>query len=123
SRLEHGAGLTPLLIAEEAAAGDALCLEIVTDTARYFAVGIVNMMHTIDPDGVLLGGGINFCGRNSPLGRRFLDIIREEVHRRAFPIPAQRTTIDYATLGGDAGYLGAAGLARAEYYKLPAHPG
>jgi glucokinase len=117
ARMEHGAPLTPLLIAEEAAAGDALCLEIVLEAARYLAVGIVAMMHTIDPDGVLIGGGINFGGPDSSLGRQFLDCVREEVRRRAFPIPAQQTTIDYATLGGDAGYLGAAGLARAEYHS------
>ncbi len=115
ARLEQGAALTPLLISEEAAAGDALSLELVLETGRYLAIGVVSMMHIIDPDAVLLGGGINFGGPDSPLGRRFLDTIREEVRRRAFPIPAQRATIDYATLGGDAGYLGAAGLARQEY--------
>ena len=78
------------------------------------AVGIVTLMHTIDPDGVVLGGAMTFGGNNSPLGRRFLQCIREEVRRRAFPILAQQTTIDYARLGSDAGYLGAAGLARAE---------
>jgi glucokinase len=115
ARLEQGFTLSPLLISEEAAAGDALALELVLDSARYLAVGVVSMMHTIDPDAVLLGGGINFGGPDSPLGRKFLEIVREEVRRRAFPIPAQRATIDYATLGSDAGYLGAAGLARLKH--------
>ena len=113
-RMEHGAELSPIIIGEEAVAGDSLCLELVLDTARYLAVGIVTLMHTIDPDGVILGGAMTFGGNNSPLGRRFLQCIREEVRRRAFPILAQQTTIDYARLGGDAGYLGAAGLARAK---------
>ena len=51
-----------MLIGEEAEAGDALCLEIVLDTARYLAVGIVTLMHTIDPDGVVLGGAMTFGG-------------------------------------------------------------
>ena len=72
-------------------------------------------MHTIDPDRVLIGGAMTFGGKNSPLGQSFLDCIREEVRRRAFPIPRERTTIEYAALGSDAGYLGAAGLARAEF--------
>jgi glucokinase len=80
------------------------------------------MMHTIDPDAVLIGGGIDFGGPETALGRRFLERIREEVRLRAFPVPAQRTTIDYATLGSDAGYLGAAGLARAEHRKMPSIP-
>ena len=33
-------------------------MEIVLDTARYLGIGIVNLMHTIDPNGVLLGGAI-----------------------------------------------------------------
>jgi glucokinase len=115
SRIEHGSAVTPLVIAEEAAEGDSLCLEIVLETAMYLAVGIVSMMHTIDPDAVLIGGGINFGGADSPLGQRFLDRVLEEVRHRAFTIPAQRTIIDYATLGSDAGWIGAAGLARADY--------
>jgi glucokinase len=117
ARMERGAKLTPQLIGEEAEGGDPLSLEIVMDTARYLAVGIVILMHTIDPDGVLLGGAMTFGGNKSPLGRRFLDEILAEVRHRAFPIPAAQTTIDYATLGGDAGYIGAAGLARAEYQR------
>ena len=58
---------------------------------------------------------MDFGGPNSSLGRRFLQHIREEVRQKAFPIPAQQTTIEFATLGSDAGYLGAAGLARAAY--------
>jgi glucokinase len=54
-------------------------------------------------------------GRNeTAVGRRFIEHVREEVRRRAFPVLAQRTTIDYAALGGDAGFIGAAGLARAD---------
>jgi hypothetical protein len=30
---------------------------------------------------------------------------------------AERTVIDFANLGGDAGYIGAAGVARLEYRK------
>jgi glucokinase len=115
ARMEHGAQLTPKLVADEAEAGDPLSLEIVLDTARYLAVGIVSLMHTIDPDSVLLGGAMDFGGADSPLGRRFLVTLRQEVRRRAFPIPAEQTTIEYAALGSDAGYLGAAGLARADH--------
>ena len=60
--------LTPKLLAHEAEAGDALSLEIVAETARYLAVGIVNLMHTIDPSGVLLGGAMTFGGRETRLG-------------------------------------------------------
>lgn len=111
-RLDEGCRLTPKLLDREAAAGDALSLEIIAETARWLGIGIVNLMHTIDPAGVLLGGAMTFGGSTSPLGQQFLAWIREEVARRAFPLLAERTTIDFAALGGDAGYIGAAGLAR-----------
>jgi glucokinase len=111
-RLEAGEELTPLLLAKEAEAGDEFSLEVVLETARYLGIGIVTLMHTIDPAGVVLGGGMTFGGHGSPLGRQFLERVKQEVQRRAFPVPASKTVIDYATLGGDAGYIGSAGLAR-----------
>jgi glucokinase len=104
--------LTPLMVAQEAEAGDALAMELVLETARYLGIGIVTLIHTIDPTGVLLGGAMTFGGPDAVLGRRFLQRVREEVRRRAFPVLAQRTVIDFASLGGDAGFIGAAGLAR-----------
>ena len=120
ARMERRDRSPPLMIAEEAEGGDSLALEIVLDTAKYMAVGIVNVMHTIDPAAVLLGGGMDFGKRETPLGRQFLETVQAEVRRRALPIPAAKTTIDFAQLGGDAGYIGAAGLARLDYRKQPA---
>jgi glucokinase len=70
------------------------------------------MAHMIDPDGIVLGGAMNFGGNESPLGRQFLQVIKDEMHRLAFPIVAQKVAIDFASLGGDAGYIGVAGIAR-----------
>jgi glucokinase len=116
-RMAAGEVLTPLLLAKEAEAGDELSLEIVLETARYLGVGVTSLMHTIDPSGVVLGGAMNFGGRESPLGRRFIERIREEVRRRAFPVLVSKTTIEWASLGADAGYIGAAGIARAEHAR------
>jgi len=114
-RLADGHALTPKLLAEEAAAGDALSREIIADTAHFLAIGIVNVMNTIDPSGVLLGGAMTFGSNDSPLGKQFLQWVREEVARLAFPVLAKRTVIEFASLGGDAGFIGAAGLARIEH--------
>jgi glucokinase len=107
----------PELVAREAEAGDRVAMELILETARYMGIGIVNLMHTIDPNGVLLGGAMTFGGTASPVGREFLERIKQEVRRRAFGVLAERTTIDFATLGGDAGYIGAAGIARVEHRK------
>jgi glucokinase len=116
-RLADGAELTPKLVAEEAGVGDALSLEIVAETARLLSVGIASLMHTIDPSGVLLAGAMTFGGSGTPLGRQFLGWIREEVKRRTFRVLAEKTVIDFANLGSDAGYIGAAGVARLEHQQ------
>ena len=118
ARLADGAELSPKLIAEEAEKGDELSLEIIFEVARYMGIGTVNLMHTIDPNGVLLGGAMTFGGNGSELGRRFLARVKEEVDRRAFAVLAERITIDFASLGGDAGYIGAAGIARVEHSRV-----
>ena len=116
-RMATGAELTPKLIAEEAESGDELSTEIISETARYLGIGVVNVMHVVDPNVVLLGGAMTFGGSESELGRRFLAQVKEVVQRLALPIPARDTVIDFATLGGDAGFIGAAGVARLEYLK------
>jgi glucokinase len=120
ARLDDGAELTPKLVAEEAAKGDELSLELVFEVARYMGIGIVNLMHTVDPNGVLLGGAMTFSADGTDLGRRFLDRIKEEVCRRAFRVLAERTEIKFAALGGDAGYIGSAGIARLEHRRKQA---
>ncbi len=120
ARLADGAVLSPRLVAEQAEAGDALSLEIVDQTARYLGVGITSLLHTIDPGAVLLGGAMTFGGKQAKLGRRFLAEIKEEIHRRAFPLLAERITLEFASLGSDAGYIGAAGIARLEHRRTMA---
>ena len=107
-----GETVTPILVSRHAEAGDALAMQLVLETARWLAIGTVTIMHTIDPEGVVIGGAMTFGGEASPVGRAFLGQVRQDVASRTFPLLAERTSIRYATLGGDAGYVGAAGLAR-----------
>ncbi len=104
--------LTPLLIARAAEQGDDLSNELIMDTAMCLGVGTTTLMHTIDPDMVLFGGAVTFGGKDSELGQRFMNRIREEVKHRAFQVPYENTIIDFASLGSDAGYIGVAGCAR-----------
>jgi glucokinase len=101
--------LSAQTIDEAAQAGDPLAKRLMRETARYLAVGAVCMMHTIDPDIVLFGGGMIAAGQP------FLDAIRADIQSMAFPVPAAKTRIEYAQLGGDAGFIGAAGCARQAY--------
>ena len=110
--LASGQPVTALAIYQAAESGDLLARSIVTETASWLAIGIVTLLHTIDPALVVLGGAMDFGGHESPLGREFLDTIRQQVRERTFPVIAEQVTIDFASLGGDAGYIGAAGLGR-----------
>jgi glucokinase len=98
--------LTARTIDEAAEAGDPLARRLMRETARYLAVGAVCLMHTIDPDIVLFSGGMIAAGQS------FLEAIRADIRSLAFPIPAAKTRVEYAQLGGDAGFIGAAGCAR-----------
>lgn len=114
-RLAGGESMSALMVAEAAAAGDELARLLVIETADWLAIGIVSLVHTIDPTTVILGGAMNFGGQDAPLGREFLDRIRDQFRKKTFPALARSTQIEFASLGGDAGYLGAAGLARSAH--------
>ncbi len=116
-RVEAGETLTALMVGEEAERGDEVCLALVMETARYIAIGLVTLMHTIDPSGILLGGSMTFHQPHWTLGNRFLERIRQEVSRRTFPTLAENLVIEFASLGSDAGFLGAAGVARMEFRR------
>jgi glucokinase len=111
---KHAAGdrITPRIVAEAAEQGDPLARQVVMDTAYWLAIGIVSLVHTIDPDAVVLGGAMNFGGDDHPLGSEFIQRIRDEVRPRLLEPLRDTLLIEFASLEGDAGYIGAAGLAR-----------
>jgi glucokinase len=98
--------LTAERIARCASERDRLALRLMRETARALAVGATTVMHTVDPDLVLFGGGMAGAGSD------FLRIIRILVRAMALPPANARTRIEFAKLGGDAGFIGAAGWAR-----------
>jgi glucokinase len=103
--------LTSRAINQAADSGDALARRLMRETARYLAVGTVCLMHTIDPDIVLFSGGMIAAGPP------FLEDIRNDIRAMAFPTLAQKVRVEYAALGGDAGFIGAAGCARMAFSK------
>ena len=116
-RLEGQQELTTLILYEEATRGDTLSQRIVLETADYLALGIISLVHTIDPGIVVLGGAMTFGGNDDQVGRKFLARIRSQFQEQTFPVLAERTRIDFAALGSSAGYIGAAGIARLMYKR------
>jgi glucokinase len=109
--LREQGGITARDIFDAAAGGDELAGKIVDDTAFYLAVGATNAMHTIDPDMVVFAGGMIAAGEG------FLAKIRCHVQQLALPVPAAKVRIEFASLGSDAGFIGAAACARQLYLR------
>ncbi len=114
----QSAAVTAKGIAEAAEMGDPLALSIIQATADYLARGIALVCHTIDPAVILIGGAMTFGGPQNPIGQQFLATIKTQVKKSVFPEIAETLTIKYASLGSDAGFIGAAGLARLNHHKL-----
>jgi glucokinase len=109
--------ITAKKIFEAAEQGDAWSLSFIEQTGGYLAIGITSMVHMVDPGLVVLGGAMNFGGPNSKTGQRFLESVRNGFRERTFQNVKAGTTIEFASLGADAGYIGAAGIARSDYHK------
>lgn len=108
--VNRGETLTSRVIFDVAAEHqDPLAERIFDQTSYYLAIGAVNLMHIIDPDVVVYSGGLINAGP------RFLDRIRHYVKENALPVPGEKTEIVFATLGTDAGFIGAAGCARSKF--------
>lgn len=117
-------GLSPLAIKHAADQGDPVALETVRITARYLGRAISLLAHVVDPDGVLLGGAINFGGKGTSTGELFLEAIRQECEIRSLVQVGTQIEIDFAKLGSDAGMFGAAQFATAQLLRrfVPLHP-
>ena len=109
--------LTAKKVYDAATQGDQLALEIIDETAKWLGIGITSLVHALDPGVVTLGGAMNFGGGGCPIGQRFLEGIINEFKGRTFENVFAGTSIAFADLGADAGYLGLAGYARKQAAK------
>ena len=116
-RIGEASPLSALMISEAATEGDKFALAMVKETAKFLGRGIALLAHTIDPAAFILGGAMNFGGNDSKLGQEFLADVMAETRKLVFPVLGQRLVVRFAELGGEAGFVGAAGLARVDYYK------
>jgi len=109
--------LSALMISNAAEDGDEFAMQLVLETADYLARGIADLANIIDPAAFILGGGMNFGGNHSPLGQKFLERVILSTRRIVFPVIAERLVVKFAELGSEAGFVGAAGMARTEYNR------
>ncbi|MBU0936162.1 MAG: ROK family protein [Spirochaetes bacterium] len=103
--LEQGA-ITPRAIAMAAAEGDELSLFVMDEIGRYLGNGLATIVNILNPELIVIGGGI------ANAGELLLEPARREMFRRAAVMPARMVKVVQAKFLNDAGILGAASLAR-----------
>jgi glucokinase len=99
------AAVTAEIVVEAARRGDAPALEIVAGAVTYLAMGIANIVSLLNPEVVVLGGGL-FQAADI-----FLEPVRREFRRWAQPLAARSVRIEPSALGEDAGLYGCGKLA------------
>ena len=85
--------------------GDALCRRLWDEVCLYLAIACINVQHAYNPARIVLGGGM------SEATDFLLDPLRVHVERQKWSLHDDLPTIALASLGYDAGVIGAAGLA------------
>ncbi len=88
--------------------GDKLAVELVDELAFHLGVGLANAVQIVDPEKIVVGGGVSRIG--SPLLRG----LKRTVFAYIPNFPGRRLDICFAELGNDAGIVGAARLRRIE---------
>ena len=104
--------VTPLDIAAEAEQGSDVCQRLIDETAQYVGQAIGMIGQVIDPEVVLLGGAMTFGGAATKTGQQFLERVRATVKATTLVQVGTNMHVDFATLGNDAGVLGAAMIAK-----------
>lgn len=96
--------ITPAMIAEAAEEGDPISIETLDEVGYYIGIGVSNAINVLNPDKVVIGGGI------AQAGELLFGPIRRTVEVNALYAALQVCEVIPAKLGDDAGVLGGAAL-------------
>ena len=81
--------------------GDEIALEVINETARYLSIALAGVVNLLNPDIVIIGGGV------ADGGGGFVEAVSAEIRKRAFGSAVEKLRIAKATLGNNAGFIGA----------------
>ncbi len=104
--------LTSKMVFDAAHAGDEAARGIIRSAARYLGIAIAGIINLLNPELVVVGGGVSLAGEE------FLSLVRAEVQKRALKESLACAKIVSAKLGDQAGVIGAAGVAMLSLRKL-----
>lgn len=93
--------ITPRIVAQAAAQGDAVAKRIFTIMGEYIGIGLASVVNLLNPEKIIIGGGV------ADAGEILFNPIKETLMKRAMPIQATSVQIVPAQLGNMAGVIGA----------------
>ena len=94
------------IVIDCAKANDPTALDVFGGYVNGLAHGITSIINVLDPEVIVLGGGV------SAAGTYLLDAVRAEVEKHIFYKTMPHAHIELAQLGPDAGLIGAAMLCK-----------
>jgi len=97
--------VTAEIVVRAARAGDALARKIIAEVSSYLAMGIANIVSILNPEMVVLGGGL------FQAGDFLLKPVRKEFRKWVQPLAGRKVRLALSALGEDAGLCGAGRLA------------
>ncbi|KGP91759.1 ROK family transcriptional regulator [Pontibacillus chungwhensis BH030062] len=89
------------IVFEAATRGDEFSQELLKQTGRYLGIGLTNLIHTINPNRIIIGGGVSHAGEF------ILDSLQETIQARIITDAAKETEIVPSQLGDNASAIGA----------------
>ena len=96
--------LTMIDIGKAAKSGDKVSLKAIKDEANFLGIWLGNMVSLLDPEIIVIGGGVSL------LGNLLIKDIKQVVKKRTINIFADKTPIVQAKLKQDVGIYGAASI-------------
>jgi glucokinase len=97
--------ITAKTVVEAARKSDVLATKVIGSTVKYLSMGIANIVSILNPQMIVLGGGL------FQSGDFLLEPVKTEFRKWAQPIAAKNVKIELSALGEDAGLYGAGKLA------------
>lgn len=96
--------ITPYIVAKAAEAGDPVAKRIFEIVGTYIGMGLVSVINLLNPEKVIIGGGV------AAAGDLLLNPIRKTIKERAMVVAGNSVEIVPAELGNSAGVIGASML-------------
>jgi glucokinase len=104
--IDEKGGVTAKLVFDSARDGDSLAKEIIDEITSYLGLALANVGNVLNPEYIVIGGGV------SAAGEILLKPLQYHFEKFAFTTVAKSTKLVLATLGNDAGVIGAAWLVK-----------